>query len=144
MSRALLDVNFLLALAWPHHQFHATAEEWFYRNQAKGWVTCAVTQLGFIRLSSNRAYLGALAKTPEEARDLMEALTSDPHHAFLGDLKAPVAMKEIAKLFGHQQVTDAYLIGVARLSKSKLVTFDRQLAALAGDKSTLEILTPRL
>ncbi|MBL8175293.1 MAG: hypothetical protein JNK48_11535 [Bryobacterales bacterium] len=46
----LLDVNVLLAIAWPNHQFHrAAVKAVSARNR---WATCALTQLGFIRLSS--------------------------------------------------------------------------------------------
>ncbi len=57
----LLDVNVLLALAWPNHQFHAAAIA-ALSSRAR-WATCALTQLGFIRLSSNPAAI-ATAKSP--------------------------------------------------------------------------------
>ena len=50
----LLDVNVLLALAWPSHQFHAVATRRLDDPEQR-WSTCAITQLGFIRLSSNAA-----------------------------------------------------------------------------------------
>jgi len=49
----LLDVNALLALAWPNHQFHDAVVERLERQPASLWATCALTQLGFVRLSSN-------------------------------------------------------------------------------------------
>ena len=49
----LLDVNALLALAWPKHQFHDAILERLERRPAPRWATCALTQLGFVRLSSN-------------------------------------------------------------------------------------------
>ena len=49
----LLDLNVLLAVAWPNHQFHASANSALSRKNR--WATCALTQLGFIRLSSNPA-----------------------------------------------------------------------------------------
>ena len=56
MKPALLDVNVLLALAWPNHQHHAASHRWFRREAGNGWAICALTQLAFIRLSSNPAY----------------------------------------------------------------------------------------
>lgn len=56
MTAILLDTNVLLALAWPNHQHHGTAQRWFKREAPRGWATCALTQLGFVRLSSNPAY----------------------------------------------------------------------------------------
>ena len=60
----LLDVNVLLAIAWPNHQFHASAIAAV--SPQNRWATCALTQLGFIRLSSNPAAIPT-AKSPHEA-----------------------------------------------------------------------------
>jgi toxin-antitoxin system PIN domain toxin len=144
VSIALFDLNFLVALAWPHHQFHSTANTWFHKHHAKGWATCTATQLGFIRLSSNPSYLQGAKKTPEEARQLLVELIHHPHHRFLTDLEAPVYFPEIASLLGHQQLTDAYLIGMARLTESRLVTFDRRLASLTSNKNLIEIIRPSI
>ena len=74
----LLDVNVLVAIAWPNHQFHTAAMETLEASQDQ-WATCAPTQLGFIRLSSNRAAIPT-AKSPAEAASVMEAMTADPLH----------------------------------------------------------------
>lgn len=66
MKHALLDTNVLLALAWPNHQHHEQAHAWFSAYARKGWSTCAFTQLGFIRLSSNPAYT-TNAVSPQDA-----------------------------------------------------------------------------
>jgi toxin-antitoxin system PIN domain toxin len=144
MSVALFDVNFLLALAWPQHQFHPIARSWFQKHQAHGWATCAVTQLGFIRLSSNRSYLPKSEKTPEEARQLLAALVDHPSHRFFSHLDAPVRFSEISRILGHQQLTDAYLLGVARLSKARFITFDKAVASLTTSKNLVEVLTPKI
>jgi hypothetical protein len=39
------------------------------------------------------------------------------------------------RLSGHQQVTDAYLLGMARHKKGKLGTMDRAVVELLPDKS---------
>jgi toxin-antitoxin system PIN domain toxin len=144
MSLALFDINFLIALAWPNHQFHSITSDWFARNRNQDWATCTVTQLGFIRLSSNRSYLQNTEKTPEEARLLLAELISQPRHRFLSDAPAPISLTEVSRIMGHQQLTDAYLLGVARVSRAKLVTFDRRLAALADKQSLVEVLGPTI
>ena len=63
----LLDVNVLLALVWPNHQFHTAATQRL-ESSHQGWATCALTQLDFIRISSNPAAL-ATAKTPAECSE---------------------------------------------------------------------------
>ena len=87
MKSTLLDTNVLLALAWPNHQHHGAAHRWFARESRRGWSTCASTQLGFIRLSSNPAYTPC-AVLPREAAAVLEQLTNHPQHTFLG---SPVA-----------------------------------------------------
>ena len=53
MRPYLLDINVLLALTWPSHVFHPQAQEWFARNRAAGFRTCPLTEIGFVRISSN-------------------------------------------------------------------------------------------
>lgn len=43
----------------------------------------------------------------------------------------------MAGVIGHRQVTDAYLVALARGHRSRLATFDRGLAALHGDEVEL-------
>ena len=81
MSVSLLDVNVLLALAWPNHVHHAAAHRWFADNRAEGWATCPLTQLGFARL----AMQPAVVKIPILFGDVMEALaqmTANRAHRF--------------------------------------------------------------
>jgi len=49
MPVSLLDVNVLLALAWPNHVHHPAAHRWFAENHREGWATCPLTQMGFVR-----------------------------------------------------------------------------------------------
>jgi len=51
MAPALLDVNVLVALAWPTHLHHEPAHHWFHRRRINGWATCTLTQIAFVRLS---------------------------------------------------------------------------------------------
>lgn len=49
----LYDVNLLLALFCPDHEYHAIARRWRVRCTDKLWATCEISVSGFIRLSSN-------------------------------------------------------------------------------------------
>ncbi len=126
----LLDVNVLLALAWPTHQHHHAAHQWFHDESGRGWSTCALTQLGFVRLSSNPAY-SVDAVTPQDATSLLRKLTSHKRHRFWAELPALDAdcFRHAA---GHQQVMDAYLVWLARHHKGRVVTFDARLKAHAA------------
>ena len=127
MKPALLDVNVLLALAWPTHQHHGAAHQWFRRESRHGWVTCALTQLAFIRLSSNPSY-SQDAVSPQDAATLLLQLTAHATHRFWIDLPA-VGTSVFKHATGHQQVMDAYLVSLARHHKGRVVTFDTKLAA---------------
>lgn len=140
--RALPDVNVFLALAWPNHQFHSQAVAWYQEEGKAGWSTCAITQLGFVRLSSNPAF-SHYAKTPLEALLLLRQWLKQPGHHYLGDSPAPAgdALAPIAtRLQGHQQWTDAYLLAVARVHGLRLVTFDRKVTALAANQTDVLVL----
>jgi predicted nucleic acid-binding protein len=96
------------------------------------------------RLSSNRSYVGEAVTTPAGARHLLRQLIKDRHHSYLREVKAPAEIDEVSRIIGHQQLTDAYLVGLARLGGCKLVTFDRQLAALVARPQSVEVLLPRV
>jgi uncharacterized protein len=135
----LPDVNVLIGLAWPNHQFHSVALRMLAASTDR-WATCALTQLGFIRLSSNPAVSPA-AKSPSEAAALLEAMTGDALHVYLESLPAPVASRRhFEKVLGHKQVTDAYLLALARRYNATFVTFDTRLTELAGPETRIQVL----
>lgn len=132
-SRLLLpDVNVLIALCWPNHQFHGAAHRRMGR-PGQRWATCALTQLGFIRVSSNPAVTG-VRKTPQEAVAILASLIEDPNHVFLRSLPPPAERRIspcFARILGYQQVTDAYLLELAVRNRATLLTFDARLRSLA-------------
>lgn len=138
MKPALLDTNVLLALAWPNHQHHAVAHDWFRSESRHGWATCAVTQLGFVRLSSNRAYTAA-AVSPQEAAQLLQELLTDKRHIFWPSPPASRANIYFRSL-GHQQVNDAYLVEVAKRRRGRLVTLDTRLPVHAEEESLVFVI----
>ena len=136
MKIALLDTNLLLSLAWPNHQFHAQAHAWFATHAKRGWATCAFTQLGFVRLSSNPAY-SREAVSPAEAATLLQQWTRHKAHHFWNSPPADSPAIYLNAL-GHQQVNDAWLVEIARKNKGKLVTLDRRLSAHAPEVDLVE------
>lgn len=128
---ALLDVNALVALAWPNHVHHRAARSWFHRDHARGWATCPLTESGFVRVSSSRRATSE-ARTPAEAVLLLRRLVALPGHRFWED-DVSLARDEILaldRLVGHRQVTDAHLLLLAIRRGGRLVTFDRGLGQL--------------
>lgn len=131
MKIALLDANVLLALAWPNHQHHSAAHDWFSAQARHGWASCAFTQIAFIRLSANPAYTPS-AVSPQEAASLLQEFLQHKHHRFWPS--PPAANPKLyLHALGHQQVTDAYLAMIARHQNGRLVTFDTRAAPHAPE-----------
>jgi len=145
MSACLLDVNVLVALIWPAHEFHAKVQAWFARNSRRGWATCPLTQAGFVRVVSNPAF-SPDAVTPQEALTVLSANLKHRSHQFWADAitVAEAAARFRGRITGHQQVTDAYLLGLAVHHRGKLATLDRRLMALlpegAGEDAVVEMI----
>jgi toxin-antitoxin system PIN domain toxin len=129
--RGLLDVNVLVALAWPSHIHHARAHSWFSRHGKAGWSTCPATQAGFARVVSNPSF-SSDALTPREALAYLGRITGLPGHAFWADDHSLVGSRWLApeRLVGYRQVTDAHLLAIALRHRGALVTFDRGARAL--------------
>lgn len=135
MKGYLLDTNTLLALAWPNHVQHHAAREWFGRESRRGWGTCSVTQLGFVRISSHPAFEHHVS-TPEAFQKLKEILAvpgcvfwPEPSGGCLGEFLAPATNR----ILTHGLVTDGFLAGVAGFSGGRLATFDRALSRAFPD-----------
>jgi uncharacterized protein len=131
----LLDVNVLVALAWPNHVHHATARRWFDEHAGEGWATTPVTESGFVRISSNRGALPT-STTPDLAIALLRSMTTlDGHEFWADDVRLVVGEAAAADgLRGHRQITDVHLLALARRWSGRLATFDRGLVTLGDDQ----------
>jgi uncharacterized protein len=146
VKTALLDINVLTALLWPAHEHHEPAHRWFGARGRAGWATCSITQLGFVRIVSNPAFSRDALSAAGAIALLAENLTHPAHEFWTESLQVPAALKAVdARLQGHQQLTDAYLLALAGRRRGVLASFDRGLRMLAGDTfdSALEILPLR-
>ena len=136
MKGYLLDTNLLIALLWPSHERHELAVKWFTRHRARSWATCPFTQAGFVRIVSNPAF-SRDAVQPREAIQALSANTAAKDHVFWPDelpFAEAVAFGGV-RLMGHQQVTDAYLLGLAIQRGGVLATLDERIGALTAPKS---------
>lgn len=129
---ALLDVNVMVALAWPSHVHHVVAQEWFAEQQALGWATCPTTESGLVRVSSNMAVI-PYAVSPVEALELLDEMTHLDGHEFWADDVRGVVGPELdgSLVVGHRQVTDAHLLALAVSRGGVLATLDRAVRGLA-------------
>jgi len=140
MAVFLLDINLLLALAWPTHPQHNAAHRWLSGiSTADSWATCPITQCGFVRISSNPKFTpDALA--PAAAIVLLETIVKQPAHTFWQDdvaITDSIHMPRKA-LQGHRQITDAYLFALSKSRGGKLATLDQGIASLAATQTELE------
>ncbi len=138
----LLDVNVLLALAWPNHVHHAPARSWFHRRGRHGWSTCPMTQCGFVRISSNPSIIPD-AVSPAVALAVLKQMVAHPGHHFWAD---EVSMGDPdfsfpSLLAGHRQVTDGYLLALAIRHNGVLATFDSGVRELNPDGRHVELLS---
>ena len=140
MKTCLLDVNVLLALAWPHHAHHPTVHQWWGARPATPWATCTQTQLGFIRVSCNPRFVPTPA-TPAQASQLLQRMASRPDHEFWSEIPNanddPDLSRQLSAVATHGQVTDAHLAALARRHGGKLITLDRSLVTLHPDVAEL-------
>jgi len=127
----LLDVNVLLALAWPNHVHHQPAHAWFEAHHQNGWATCPITEAGFVRLSCQPAVTRLLVPVAE-AVQILALSTQSPHHQFW-EQDTPVGSllpEMLARVMGPRQLTDAVLVDLAIRRQGALATFDRHMSAL--------------
>jgi toxin-antitoxin system PIN domain toxin len=130
LNAALLDVNVLLAMAWPRHSAHSAVQRWLAREGRKGWASCPFTQSGFVRIISNPAF-SRDALAPEQALALLRSNLEHPGHRFwAAEITVNEALAKVGKVVGHQQVTDAYLLGLAIHNKGRLATLDQRTVSL--------------
>ncbi len=143
IQRNLLDLNVLIALTEPGHQHHRDARQWFTSSGKQGWGICPITEMGFLRVTTNPAFTSG-PRTMKQAIAVLQALRGYPGFKYWEiredanwvNVTAPIA----ERILGHQQVTDAYLLGIAIKEDGVLVTFDKAIAYLAGAKYRRNVL----
>jgi hypothetical protein len=126
----LLDVNVLVALTEPEHVHHRTVTQWF-DTPGLAWGLCAFTEAGFLRVATNPK-VGA--HSVEESTLVLATLARHPGYRFwsISASWETLVHPFQERIFGHQQITDAYLLGLAVNEDGILVTLDKAISYLAG------------
>lgn len=121
----LLDVNALLALGYQAHTHHPRAGAWLAARKKESGLalaTCAITELGFVRVASGSAVAHAINVTT--AKLALARLKSNPlvHFVFLNDHLGV----DCLPVWVHKsnQTTDGHLAALATAHGAKLATFD--------------------
>lgn len=131
--RYLLDVNVLIALSSDDHIHHRKAHQWRHTIRGEQWGTCLFTEAGYLRFTTNPAR-NSHQVSFAEAIDVLDEIARQPGYCYWPItenstvLTAPLA----SRIFGHQQITDTCLLGLAIKEGGVLVTFDRGLKYMAG------------
>lgn len=127
--RRLLDINVLIALCDPNHVDHRRIAVWFKEIGGKAWVSCPITENGFIRILSSPKYPG-LSGNVDGATRLLRELQRQKGHEFWADdysfVDGPIDLNRIA---GNKQITDLYLLGLAVRHKGRFTSVDRHIPA---------------
>jgi len=132
MTRHLPDVNVLLALIWPRHESHAAAHAWFAKEGRHAWATNPLTQLGVLRMLTNPAVTQGAVSAATALGVLSEATGHAGHEFWPLDRETSAGLRVCAaRVKGHQQWTDALLLGQATERGGVFVTFDSSVKELA-------------
>lgn len=140
MKTYLLDVNVLLALAWPDHTHHQCVHLWWSQHKQITWATCLLTQLGFIRISCHPKFTNN-PTTPDIARISLSRMIKRKDHRFWAEPQDGMSNRKLATIIsrakGHSGITDAYLAALAELHGGRLATLDKALAKIHSEVTEL-------
>ncbi len=129
--RALLDVNFLIAILDTSHVFHERAAIWLATHSSLGWATCPLTQNGCVRIVSQTNYSARLS-TPMAIASLQTACSAQSHRFWPDDASILNSQTFDPGAFHHpRQVTDVYLLALAVKNHGRLITFDQHIPLTA-------------
>jgi predicted nucleic acid-binding protein len=120
----------------PGHVFHNAAHQWFGQNRKHGWASCPITINGCIRILTNINYPVLKQTASQIALDLRDFCQTADHH-FWPDSASLLddTLFQMSAVFGHKNVTDVYLLGLAVHNHGRLATFDRGIPLDAVTKA---------
>jgi hypothetical protein len=142
----LLDVNVLIALIDPAHEFHDSAHAWFKRSRQSGWATCPITENGCLRIMGSPGYPFP-GLTINRIRGILAELVQLEGHRFWPDSFSILESSRINLAeAGSRQLRELYLVGLATAFGGRLVTFDQTIrwrAVTGCTPDDLEVLGDR-
>ena len=133
----LLDVNILVALCLRDHVHHTLVNDWWARVPSRAWASCAITELGFIRVVMNAKVNPEPLNLPS-ALETLTKIKSVGQHRFWPSLVAPDSLavfQDASDAIGFRQTTDLYLLATAMVNNGQLATLDRGVLNMAGNES---------
>lgn len=143
MTTYLLDVNVLIALVDPAHVQHEAAHGWFAAQGQRAWATCPLTENGLLRIVGHARYPNSPG-TPADVAGILAGLRMLPGHVFWNDDISLLDAEHVdpMRLLHSSQVTDSYLLALARAHGGQLATFDGRLVvdAVYGGAQALHLI----
>lgn len=136
----LLDVNVLIALIDEDHDLHRVVRRWFDGKEPGTWSVSPFSEAGFVRIVTSPVYSNPFSMN--EALEVLQAISDYRGYRFcpVTDSLATLVQPFVDRLFGHQQVTDSYLLGLAIQMDGVLVTGDKGIRAMAGPNYAKHVL----
>ena len=128
MSPLLLDANVLIALTVAEHEHHDRASEWL--PGAEVFAVCPVVEGALVR------FLLRIGESVATARAILGGVRSHQRCAFWPD-SISYDDVDLSAVRGHRQVTDTYLVALARQHGGRLATFDEPLVGAHPDAALL-------
>ena len=128
MTTALLDANVLIALTVVEHEHHERASSWI--TVVERFAVCPIVEGALVR------FLVRVGESADSATALVRAVRDHPGCEFWAD-SVSYGDVDLRSVRGHRQVTDAYLIGLARAMGGVLATLDEGIAAVYPDSVAL-------
>jgi hypothetical protein len=119
--RYLLDVNALIAYGFRRHDFHDRVGAWIRSRKSDQFLTCSITELGFVRILGNvRAYGMDVA----HAKGLLQQLKTWKAFPllFIEDRNDISSLPKWVK--SPAQTTDGHLLQLAKANGAVLATLD--------------------
>jgi uncharacterized protein len=136
--RALLDVNVWIALFDDAHLFSRQANE-FIGHSGTRIATCPLVENGVVRVLNAPRYGKYGTVGISRVRDQLRAACTALDHEFWADdiSLRDDARFDLARVLGHNQISDLYLLALAVQHKGRLVTFDQAvpISAVRGAKA---------
>ena len=129
MTTYLLDANVLIALTVAEHEHHARASAW--ASGIERFAVCPVVEGALVR------FLIRIGESARVAQNVLRAVRGLPGCEFWPDSLSYVTA-DLARVRGHRQVTDAYLVSLAaERGDATVATLDEGLVQLQPDRTLL-------
>ncbi len=128
----LLDGSVLVAMSLPNHPHHDRTHRWLAGIPSDTIATCPITEGTLLRLHMQYAR----DKSPAAAWTALASLHAHPRHVFWADGFSYTDICPV-RLTSHRQITDTWLVELARRQGGKLATLDEGLAVLWPEVAVL-------